>query len=197
MAYQRGERQTARTKRAIIDGLIALLREKGYQVITIQDVVARANIGRSTFYRYFATKADIVVAMHDAIFARVQLMPTTAAEWLAAEPPPSLGETLRQFQQPGISPFYFAGQLGEDADYVLQQIDELLAKAVEAALHRAFDEAVSGVPFAILARAIAGSYTWLARYGIDDPQRPAPAQMARYIHRLQRAMIVDALGLGR
>ena len=38
---------------AIIKAALELFREKGYQTTNIDDIVARAGIGKSTFYQYF------------------------------------------------------------------------------------------------------------------------------------------------
>ena len=38
---------------AIIKAALELFREKGYQTANIDDIVARAGIGKSTFYQYF------------------------------------------------------------------------------------------------------------------------------------------------
>ncbi|MEZ4674421.1 MAG: TetR/AcrR family transcriptional regulator [Caldilineaceae bacterium] len=197
MVLQRGERQAQRTKAAIIHALCTLMREKHYQAITIQEIVDRANTGRSTLYRYFPSKADIITQMHIDIFVRMNFAPATAAEWLADEPPAQLVQLLARFAQSGASPFYFVAELGQDTDYVLRSIEDLLAQSFEASLHSAFCEAKSTMPFAVLARAIAGIYHWLARYGTSASSHPAPAAMAAYIHRLSRATLLEAVGPGR
>jgi AcrR family transcriptional regulator len=51
-----------RTQRLVGDALIALLLEKRYDDITIQDILDRADIGRSTFYEHYWDKEDLLAS---------------------------------------------------------------------------------------------------------------------------------------
>ncbi len=54
------DRRTQRTRRALSHALIALLQEKRYEAITVQDICDRANVGRSTFYAHYQDKDDLL-----------------------------------------------------------------------------------------------------------------------------------------
>ncbi len=56
----RHDRRSQRTQQALIDALLALLAEKLYDEITINDIVNRANVGRSTFYAHYQTKDELL-----------------------------------------------------------------------------------------------------------------------------------------
>lgn len=45
---------------AILDAAIALVREVGYDLVTMDGVAARAGVGKATLYRRFATKEALV-----------------------------------------------------------------------------------------------------------------------------------------
>lgn len=49
-----------RTKQKIIDSFINQLEHKRYDLIQLKDIIAGANISRSTFYTHFATKDDLL-----------------------------------------------------------------------------------------------------------------------------------------
>lgn len=49
----RTDRRIAKTKQQLTDSLKALIIEKGYEYVTVQDVLSRANVGRSTFYSHY------------------------------------------------------------------------------------------------------------------------------------------------
>jgi AcrR family transcriptional regulator len=62
-ARGRPDRRVSRTRRALKEALTDLILEKGYEGITIQDVIDRADVGRSTFYAHFVDKDDLLMAI--------------------------------------------------------------------------------------------------------------------------------------
>lgn len=193
MGLQRGERQAQRTKKALETAFGELLQEKHYHEITIGDITERANIGRSTFYRYFQTKADVLVSLHVHIFNRFSLGLSSAAVWLADEPPPQLVTFLQQYEQVDNLPMSLSYKLGKDVDYVMRTINDLLSRQFEESLHRSFSEADSTIPFTLLAQSIAGTYNRLMlSWFMTDSRTLTATQLAEYIHRLTRAAIQEA-----
>lgn len=55
------DRRKLKTLQAIHDALLSLMLEKPYNKITIQDIIDRANVGRSTFYSHYATKDELLI----------------------------------------------------------------------------------------------------------------------------------------
>ena len=56
------DRRVRRTKQRLNDALESLIIEKGYDKITVQDLIDRADVGRSTFYAHYETKDDLLVS---------------------------------------------------------------------------------------------------------------------------------------
>jgi AcrR family transcriptional regulator len=55
------DRRIQRTHNVLHQALISLMIEKGYEVITVQDIIDRANVGRSTFYTHYTGKQDLLL----------------------------------------------------------------------------------------------------------------------------------------
>ena len=61
-----GDRRVQKTRKALHDALISLLLENNYDSITVQQVLDRANVGRSTFYTHFQDKDELLTTrIHD------------------------------------------------------------------------------------------------------------------------------------
>jgi AcrR family transcriptional regulator len=70
------DRRVRQTRDALGDALITLMQEKSFDSITIQQVLDRANVGRSTFYTHFRGKEDLFLSDVEEFF---ELMSTALA----------------------------------------------------------------------------------------------------------------------
>jgi AcrR family transcriptional regulator len=55
------ERKKAKTRAAIQTHALRLFRRDGYDATTVQQIIEAADVSESTFFRYFPTKADVVL----------------------------------------------------------------------------------------------------------------------------------------
>jgi AcrR family transcriptional regulator len=80
----RPPRQTAASHAAIMDAVYALLQEKSVRDLTMEEVARRAKVGKPTLYKWWPTKATLVLAMLCERMAPKLDMPThlTAEESL-------------------------------------------------------------------------------------------------------------------
>ncbi len=56
------DRRVTRTRRALQAALRSLIVERGYESLTVQDILDRANVGRSTFYAHYWDKQDLFIS---------------------------------------------------------------------------------------------------------------------------------------
>jgi AcrR family transcriptional regulator len=56
------DRRVRRTRQAIQHALVELILEKGYERVTVTDLINRADVGRSTFYAHFDGKQAVLLA---------------------------------------------------------------------------------------------------------------------------------------
>ena len=69
MAEKKKDRRIERTRQLLLQALFSLLAEKGFDAVTVQDIIDRANVGRSTFYVHFVDKEDLLVQAMDPFSA--------------------------------------------------------------------------------------------------------------------------------
>jgi AcrR family transcriptional regulator len=55
------DRRIRRTRELLRRALISTVLEKGYEHVTVQDIIDRADVGRSTFYAHFRDKEELLV----------------------------------------------------------------------------------------------------------------------------------------
>jgi AcrR family transcriptional regulator len=57
------ERKKADLKRRIAESALALVRERGYEATTVDEIARRADVSQPTFYKYYASK-DAILREH-------------------------------------------------------------------------------------------------------------------------------------
>jgi AcrR family transcriptional regulator len=62
VAAEKSDHRTQRTKDALWHALVSLVTERGFEGLTVQDILDRANVGRATFYAHFDNKEDLLVS---------------------------------------------------------------------------------------------------------------------------------------
>ena len=60
--FNDSDRRVIRTKARLSEALFALIIEKSYERISINDILLRADVGRSTFYNHFQDKEDLLLS---------------------------------------------------------------------------------------------------------------------------------------
>lgn len=72
------DRRVRKTRGLLLHALGSLLHEKRYDAIVVQDILDRANVGRSTFYTHFRDKDDLLQsAVRDVLRATVPEAPSS------------------------------------------------------------------------------------------------------------------------
>lgn len=74
------------TRDRLIDAAFALFAERGFEATTVDAVAARAGLGRTTFFRAFRSKEDVIFPDHDVVLSAVRdrLETATSATALVA-----------------------------------------------------------------------------------------------------------------
>src|SRR5262245_11059285 len=94
------DRRVKRTRELLQKALIELISEQGYDAITIQEIVDRADVARTTFYMHYNSKDDLFISCHEAILSEFQSgplypHPLSRQDLLSPEAPPGMTAAIR------------------------------------------------------------------------------------------------------
>ncbi|KQZ75250.1 hypothetical protein ASD66_02440 [Nocardioides sp. Root151] len=64
-------RMPTSTRARLVDAAFALFEERGFHETTVEEITARAGTGRTTFFRHFRGKEDVVFPDHEQLLPRV------------------------------------------------------------------------------------------------------------------------------
>ena len=192
------DRRIQRTRELLQNALITLIDERGYDAIKIQDIVERANIGRTTFYKHYNSKDDLFMSCHEAIvssfqFERLHTHLLSREELLESDALPGLIVAFQHLDETRarLSSIF----QGKDGPLILKQIRDRSAKEIEANLRAIMQKADDSIPLDILAGYLAGAQLALVLWWLEKRRAHTPKDMVQALHRLQRAAIQDVIGV--
>lgn len=84
------ERKQQRARDAIVAAAYELFAERGFAQVTVTDIAARAEVGRTTFFRYFGDKQEVLFADEQSLLDALAEAPADAPA------PPDLRAALTQ-----------------------------------------------------------------------------------------------------
>ena len=61
------DRRVQKTRQILQKAIIELIIEKGFDSITVQDILDKANVGRSTFYAHYQDKGELLHSCFDEL----------------------------------------------------------------------------------------------------------------------------------
>ncbi|OEG75164.1 hypothetical protein BEL05_02595 [Shewanella colwelliana] len=191
---QQGEvGQGDQTKQNIVAALMQSLRSVTYQQVKVGDLMRRAAIGRSTFYRHFSSKLDVLLLLHSGRFEQMLSDYQTESDWLAEQAGDSLRVFIKQVKTNSQLRRSLGYTLGADREMATNKITLLIEKKIEASLRKAFGSKALTIPFSILSLAIAANIHSQVKALKEQVSANDIDQFIDQLHRLNRGLITAAL----
>lgn len=66
------DRRKRKTRKAIFDACVALMLEKEFEQLTVNEIVERADINRGTFYLHFVDKYDMMNSFENEMIEKIE-----------------------------------------------------------------------------------------------------------------------------
>ncbi len=198
MKNERVDRRVQRTRQLLNDALMSLIVEKGYEAITVQNIIDRANLGRSTFYAHYRDKEDLLLSgMEELVHSII---------WRVEDPPAGdegCGEnnhiisTAPLFRYTETHQRFYQAMVGKQGiDAVIQTTHAHLSGHVQEQLEQLLPEGQNPlVPLPVMANFLAGSLLTLLTWWLDNDVPYPPARMDEMFQRLTMPGIWAGLGI--
>ncbi|MBC8077163.1 MAG: TetR/AcrR family transcriptional regulator [Chloroflexales bacterium] len=189
MKQAKTDRRAQRTRQLLNTALVELMLEKRYAAITVQDILERANIGRSTFYTHIYDKDDLllndVAALIERLIPHIDQAHGSHAHLL---PSLALFEHVDEHRA-----LYTALARGHMLEAVFKAVQAQLVAHIERTLATLPQPFGCTVPPAAVATHLASSLLTLLRWWIDTDAPYTPAQMEAMFQQLVAPGMTAAL----
>lgn len=194
MATKGEDRRVQRTRKLLLDALMDLILEKGYESVTVQDIIDRANVGRSTFYAHFLDKQQLLLSatlQHDFLTTPPEVAP-------GAPGGPFLAFSLPIFQHASEHRKLHQAMLGKQSGAILHDHAlSLVAGFVRRELAALAPQggAPGAVPLEAVVQYTVHSFLALLLWWLDQKAPCSPEEMDRTLRALTVPGIKAALKL--
>jgi AcrR family transcriptional regulator len=175
---QREDRRVRRTKHALGAALVELMVAEEFDAITVQRVIEKAKVGRTTFYAHFKNTDDLLLSDAERFF-------TLLAEYferpgVAGNRVAPVAELLQHMRD--VRAFQRALDRSGRRDVLFDLIAGHLAKLIARRIAVLTpDPGTLAVPIPIASRMYAGALVELVRWSLDRTETHSPAWVdARY-----------------
>jgi AcrR family transcriptional regulator len=173
------DRRVLRTRDRLGDALIALMQEKSFDEITVQDVLDRAGVGRSTFYVHYSDKNDLFLSDVEDFLEKV----STALKRLGTSTK-RLFPVQEFFTHVGESRELYLAMVKSGKIQDLRTLGQgLFGRSIEERLQAAGIE-IEPMRRSIHAHALAGSLFSLLDWWIDKGMKADPKEIDDLFHRM-------------
>ncbi len=192
MAAKVQDRRVQRTRKLLQDALIALILEKGYEAVTVQDIIDRANVGRSTFYAHFIDKQQLLLSGLEHL--RVFPAPQHSGE--AASDERGLSFSLAMFEHAQSYRRVYRALVGKQSGVVVRQhIQQLLTGLVRDELAALTQRGrAAPIPLEIVVQYTASAFLALLTWWADDEGSYTAEQMNAIFNQLTMPGMLAGIG---
>ncbi len=187
MKNEKMDRRVRRTRRLLNEALMSLIEEKGYEAITVQNIIDRADLGRSTFYAHYRDKEDLLLSgmeelVHSLLW-RVESMPREADRVGESRRILSTQPLFRRTQEQHR--FYKAVVGGRGIDVIIKAIHNHLSVHILEQIERLLpDGQTPSVPPLVMADYLAGALLTLLTWWLDHDMPHPPERMDEMFQQL-------------
>jgi AcrR family transcriptional regulator len=183
------DRRAARTRKALHQALMSLILRKGYDAITVQDLIDEADVGRSTFYSHYTGREDLLRSGFQALRAKLaEAQGASGAKAIGPKDGP-LGFSLAMFEHAGeYKQIYRALIGGRGSVIALNEIRQILSEIVKKELTGVQED--EAVPREVRIQFVVGAFLTVLTWWLERKPRLTPRQVDATFRRL----VLDGIG---
>jgi AcrR family transcriptional regulator len=193
------DRRVQRTRVQLRDALIALILERGYDDLTIQDITDKADLRRATFYLHYKDKQELLLTVLSESFDAVVQKMAALLQTDALAGKTNVEAFLVMFKHAEQNAKLYKGILNSQSGVIVSnRIREYLAALLLSSLN-AIPSHQMTVPPQVLANFMAGAELEMVAWWLNHDMPYSAEQMAEMVQTLtlRGAMgVLDARVLG-
>jgi AcrR family transcriptional regulator len=185
----RTDRRVQRTRKTLRDALMALIVERGYDTLTVQDITDRANMGRATFYLHYRDKEDLLIQSLQEVSDEMRMRLGGSTFTIDPSRPPV---ALLMFQQAAENRNLYRVMLTSSAAVpLMRRVRDQIANDTQQLILAMIPPEKLTVSVELASRYVAGALFELLLWWLEHDQPLPPETMAMEFRRITFGMFAS------
>lgn len=182
-----------RTEKALRQAFTKLILQKGYDAITVQDIVNEAEIARVTFYRHYKDKSGLMAAYLDDAYSSLlpRLKPLSLKDLNSDSPPIAV---FYDHVKENLN-FYQAIFKSQESFVVQSRIRDYLMHLIQQEIKILLPKKSFPVPLQLIALHVASSELGMVMWWIENHETYPAIYMAQVSHWINLVGVLDSIGV--
>ena len=191
------DRRVRRTRKLLRDAFMALLSEKEYEAITVQDIIEKADVARSTFYAHYLDKKDLLLGNKGIFSGDIDHDWRTQFVIEAEATSESILPTYVLFFHVQAQRHIFKVLIGDSSiDLATQQLYKILRENVQRRLEpHLHDNQTMSMPASMLLDYLASALLALMKWWLENDAADSPEEMDALFQKLVMPGVYNMLGI--
>lgn len=169
------DRRVARTRRMLHEALLRLIVRKGYDALTVQEILEEADIGRATFYAHYRSKEDLLRGGFERLRTELKAARRAAAR-KGNERDRPLSFSLAMFEHGCAYRDIYRAMLGGQSSIIaINEIRRVLSELVRDELPALQDD--GAVPRELMLQFVVGTFLTTLTWCLEKRPKMTPSEI--------------------
>ncbi len=184
------DRRIARTQELLRRSLLCLIQEKGFESISVQEIIDRANVGRATFYAHFDNKEHLLLSGFEELRSQLKSCQSKPGNMRGDMQDRVLAFSHALFEHVDEYRKIFRAMVGKESGAMVQRtLQKLLLDLIREEVELSPSRKETAIPSEALAQFIAGGLFGLLLWWLNA-RSPIPVEN---MNRLFRQLALPVL----
>lgn len=187
------DRRVQKTLKLLHEALMSLVLEKKYELISVQEILDRANVGRSTFYTHYRDKDELLLKVFDSLRYELEAAQEAAPAVSGESYERIIGFSQAMFAHAqGYRQVYRALIRSQAGPIVRQRIQKLIADLIREEFSKESakrKQTGSALPPELLIHYLASTFLTVLTWWAENKNAVSPESM----NSIYRSLVLPAL----
>ena len=194
MEPEKIDRRTRRTRQLLRRALLLLLKEKRYEEISVQDIIERADVARSTFYLHYVDKDDLLTGGQGIFAENLGQQMTAHSDGHGAA---ALSARMWFYHVQAQAEILKVIARDPALELAMKTLRGIIRRSVEAGMQSHASTENTGVPLPVIVDYLTDTMMTLIQWWFQDGMKYTPEQMDEMFQQLVVPGVSSALrGVG-